>query len=530
MAQLKYQDRTVQTREGESVLDACLRQGVSLPFSCRSGVCHVCMQHCTDGSIPPAAQHGLSADLSAQGYFLPCLCVPDGPMSFEPPELYTSVLLHSKEMLTADVCRLLIEPPANLACLPGQFINLRRNGVVRSYSLANVPEEDYFFELHVQRKTGGVLSNWILDELQAGDEVEIQGPHGDCYYRDDMRAQPLLLIGTGTGLGPLLGIARDALRKQHQGEIHLYHGALAYESFYLRDTLRRLQQQHAQFHYHECILNDPAPQPGVQVGDVLQLACGRHPDLQAWQVYLAGAPEMVERGEQLALQCGAEQAAIHTDSFVLRELRAVPRDKKAAASDGSSPEAADGYPQPDPELWDALGRGERLMDVLKVFYGRVHEDARLASFFEGVTKQRSIEKQYLFMRQLITGEKIYFGDRPRNSHHWMVISDDLFDYRGEMMKTCLREHGLSEEMVRRFNAMEEYFRSDIVKDKPFPRVMGEIELPLDGFDELVMDVGSLCDSCEREVPVGEKVLYHVRLGKIYCADCSEQHHHEVPAS
>ena len=132
------------------------------------------------------------------------------------------------------------------------------------------------------------------------------------------------------------------------------------------------------------------------------------------------------------------------------------------------------------------------------------------------------------MRQILTGEKIYFGERPRNAHHWMVISDELFDYRENIMVTCLREHGLAEPMVQRFTQVEEFYRKDIVKSKPFPRMMGDVELPLDGFDELVMDVGTLCDSCGREVASGEKVIYHVRIGKIYCSDCSSQHHHEVP--
>jgi hypothetical protein len=51
-------------------------------------------------------------------------------------------------------------------------------------------------------------------------------------------------------------------------------------------------------------------------------------------------------------------------------------------------------------------------------------------------------------------------------------------------------------------------------------------MPLEGFNELVMDVG-MCDTCHRHVASGEKVIYHVRLRKIYCSDCSRPHNHEV---
>ena len=165
--------------------------------------------------------------------------------------------------------------------------------------------------------------------------------------------------------------------------------------------------------------------------------------------------------------------------------------------------------------------------MLRDFYGRVYQDAKLASFFEGVTQQRLVEKQYLFTRQILTGEKIYFGDRPRNTHHWMVISDDLFDYRAGIMKSCLREHGVPEPMVQRFMEIEEFYRRDIVKSAPFARIKGGREVPFEGFGEITLDVGTLCDACEREVAAGEQAIYHMRMGKIYCSDCSSTHTREA---
>jgi len=529
MPNLKYQGRTVATRDGENVLDAFLRHGISIPFSCRNGICHVCLQRSVQGAVAAVAQHGLRPELRDQGYFMACKCVPLADMEIAPPtELYTTTLVHRKEMLSPYVCKLLIDPPPAFTYRAGQFINLRRpDGLVRSYSLASLPEEDYFLEIHVQRKDGGIMSNWIIDELNAEEGLDIQSASGECYYKDEARGHPLLLVATGTGLSPLFGVIRDALQHQHQEEIHLYHGGRDTDRFYLRTQLRQLEQQHANFHYHECISGSATPPDGAHAGRAHDVAFARHKDLRAWHVYLAGLAEMVDSGERLAAEHGAPPHAIHTDAFALRDLRKTKRDGAPSAPAPAKDDEAK-YPPPDPELWAALRDGALLMEVLQDFYTRVFQDERMSSFFHGVTKQRSIEKQYLFTRQILTGEKIYFGERPRNAHHWMVISDELFDYRENIMVTCLREHGLAEPMVQRFTKMEEFYRKDIVKSKPFPRMMGDVELPLDGFDELVMDVGTLCDSCGREVASGEKVIYHVRIGKIYCSDCSSQHHHEVP--
>ncbi|MFY9259759.1 MAG: 2Fe-2S iron-sulfur cluster-binding protein [Gallionella sp.] len=519
MPYLKYQGKEVFARKDENVLDAMLRNGVNMPFSCRNGVCHVCLQRCTEGEIPPLAQNGLRPELREQGYFMTCKCIPLSDMTIVPPSgLYTTTLMHHKALLSPHVCQLLIEPPQDFTYRAGQFINVRNpNGVARSYSLASLPATDYFLELHIQRKSDGEMTPWIFDTLQAGDEIEIQPAEGECCYADQTHAHPLLLIGTGTGLSPLLGIVRDALHQQHQGEIHLYHGARTADRLYLHDSLRQLEQRHPNFHYHPCLSgSEPLPR-GVHAGRADVAAFAAHQNLHHWHVYLAGLTEMVEHGQLVAVEQGAALSAVHTDAFSLPTTASAP--PPAATSRD--------YPPADPALWKALGEGKTLMAVLRDFYGRVFQDPRLSSFFEGVTQQRSIEKQYLFTRQILTGEKIYFGERPRNAHHWMVISDELFDYRAEIMVSCLRAHGVSEDMVHRFRELEEFFRAAIVKSTPFARVMGDVEVPFEGFGEITLDVGSLCDVCQREVSVGEKVIYHLRLGKIYCADCSSQHHHEV---
>jgi ferredoxin-NADP reductase len=531
MVSLKYQTnnnqiRDIHSRNAENVLDALLRQGIEIPFSCRSGVCHVCVQQCKHGEIPPVAQKGLAPALVKEGYFLPCQCVPIGDMHIAAPSgLFQSVLVHSKEMLSPYVCKILLEPPTDFVYKAGQFINMRRpDGVTRSYSLASLPAEDYFLELHVQRQDGGIMSNWLIDELQAGEGIDIQNAEGNCHYHPTASDHPLLLIGTGTGMAPLIGIVRDALHQQHKQEIHLYHGGRNSDRFYLHDQLRQLEQLHSNFHYHECLSGNAKLPENVFAGRAHEVAFRQHLNVHHWSIYLAGLAEMVDSGTLLAAKHGAAPHDIHSDAFTLRDLRNSKREASITLSEDESAK----YPPPDPELWAALQEGKLLTTVLTDFYTIVYADDKLSSFFIGVTKQRLIEKQYLFVRQILTGEKIYFGDRPRNTHHWMVISDELFDYRESIMLTCLRKVGLAETMVQKFMEMEGFYRRDIVKAAPFARVVGGIEKPFEGFDEITMDVGTLCDSCSREVQPGEKVIYHVRIGKIYCSDCSSQHHHDIP--
>lgn len=178
------------------------------------------------------------------------------------------------------------------------------------------------------------------------------------------------------------------------------------------------------------------------------------------------------------------------------------------------------FPEPDLELWEALDHGRLLSSILKVFYERVFNDPLLGHFFTETTQQRLVEKQFNFMKQAITGEKIFFGERPRNSHHWMVISDELFDHREKIHTEVFREFGVSEEMIQRLTDIDEFYRHDIVKDKPWPKVLfGKVQ-PLDGFESLKLDEGTLCDGCKAELAAGTQIHYHVRTGKVYCGHCN----------
>lgn len=177
---------------------------------------------------------------------------------------------------------------------------------------------------------------------------------------------------------------------------------------------------------------------------------------------------------------------------------------------------------PNPEMWAALKDGELLNAILDDFYTQVYADPQLSPFFKDATKQRAIDKQYMFLKAIFTGVKCYFGERPRNAHHWMVISNELFDYREKLMEETLRKHQLSEDLIKQWRAVEEIYRKQIVKDEPFSKRIGGVDIPLEGYKEEILTVGSLCDVCHTELAVGSKISYHVRTGKVFCSACKEK--------
>jgi ferredoxin-NADP reductase/ferredoxin/truncated hemoglobin YjbI len=524
MPTLTYNGDSYVCRDDETALEALERQGVVMPSSCRSGICHVCLQRCATGIVPDSAQSSLRHELRALGYFLPCRCNPVDDMQIEPPrdsDLYTEAVIYKKEWLAPGVIRLLLEPATNLDYRPGQFINLRRpDGLSRSYSLVSNPATDYFLELHVKVMKNGTMSNWIADTIQPNDEVSIQGPNGYICYDPGDPERNLLLVGTGTGLAPLMGIARDALHQGHKGDIHLFHGSRHADGIYQREELLELCGEHPNFRYYACVSGKDVPS-GYLSGRADEIARSLTGELKGWSIFLAGLPEIVSAAQADARRAGAAESDIHADPFHYTDLRRNNRQPAKGHGGRRGQDKRQIQRTPDPEMWLALREGELLKEILADFYQCVYADARLSPFFNGTTRRRSMEKQYLFLRQYFSGEKVYFGDRPRNAHHWMVISNELFDYREALMHSVLRRHGLADYLIERWLALESTFRADIVKDRPRKRVIGDLEVPVEGFGEEILEVGSLCDSCGREIQPGTRVRYHLRLGTVWCPDCMD---------
>lgn len=303
----------------ESVLDCLLRHGLSIPYSCRSGVCQTCLVRLVAGKIPANAQKGLRETQKIQNYFLPCACLAEEDIEIAlsdsaPAKTTTRVL--EKSLLAPNIMRLRLAVPTAFAYEPGQYVNLHlpQQGM-RSYSLASLPEQDNFLEFHIALKKGGKISPWIHTQLLPGDRVEISLPMGECFYIDHHLEQPLLLIGTISGLAPLYGVLRRALQRGHRGPIWLYHGSHNREGLYLMEELTRLCNRHPNFSYRPCSSQEKLPVPFLH-GRASELALAQHTHLSGWRLYMCGNAEMVNTARLAAFLAGASLQEIHCDSFL----------------------------------------------------------------------------------------------------------------------------------------------------------------------------------------------------------------------
>lgn len=323
---IRYQDRALSPRPGETVLECLLRGGVPVPCSCRAGACQSCLLRAVEGSPPPPAQSTLKDTLRARGYFLSCIAKPETDLTValgDSEELRCAATVQSRELLPAAVLRLRLRPQTDFPYSAGQFVNLMRpDGLTRSYSLASVPGHSPFLELHIRLHRGGQMSGY-LNELRPGDTIHLRGPAGECYYVGGRPEQPILLAGTGTGIAPLYGIAMDALRSGHRGPLVIAYGAANPAGLYLDAELRALAAAHKNLTYLPCALNPDAPAAasvsppvGVHLGPLDALIAARYPALRGFRIFLCGHPELVAKLRKQVFLAGASRKDIACDPFL----------------------------------------------------------------------------------------------------------------------------------------------------------------------------------------------------------------------
>ncbi len=318
MSKISYEGLIYEVLENESVLQCLHRNSVAIPSSCGSGICLSCLMCATVGKPPENSQKNLKKILKERGYFLACICKPESDLevTLAGDEVFHRVAARvvEKHQMNDQILRLRLECLETFKHKAGQFINLHRSdGLSRSYSIASsLP--DNMLELHIECLPDGKMSTWIHEELQVGEQLNIDGPHGDCCYSSDNQEQNLLLIGTGSGLAPLVGILYDALAQGHQGNIHLFHGTLDVSKLYMVDELRQLAGAHENVFYTPCISGDTVPDD-YYAGFANTAALEQYPSLAGWRLFLCGNPNMVKDTRKKAFLAGASLQEIFSDPF-----------------------------------------------------------------------------------------------------------------------------------------------------------------------------------------------------------------------
>lgn len=298
MPELRVGEQQWSVAAGSNLLDALNQAGVAVPYSCRAGSCHACLVHCLQGEPSDRKPDALTVEQRQRGWRLACQCqvIEDLQVEiFDPLHDGLPAQVVGADWLSPSVLRLRLQPERPLRYQAGQHLVLWAGNVARPYSLASLPEEDRFLEFHLDCRQSGEFSD-AARQFKLGDPIrlgELRG--GALYYDPDWQARPLWLLAAGTGLGPLFGVLREALRQDHHGAIRIIHLAHDADEHYLTKPLAALAAKYANLQV-ELLTAAELPSALAQLRLVsrqtLALLCGGPDSVDAFarRLYLAGLP------------------------------------------------------------------------------------------------------------------------------------------------------------------------------------------------------------------------------------------------
>jgi CDP-4-dehydro-6-deoxyglucose reductase len=313
----------------ETILEAALRQGFTLPYGCRNGACGSCKGKVISGQVDYGDHQPstLTDAEKAQGLALFCCATPLSDLTIECREVGAAKDIQIKtipcrvqklEKISDDVALLSLKLPASehMQFLAGQYIDiLLKDGKRRSFSLANAPHDDETLQLHIRHVPGGTFSEYVFSQMQEKAILRFEGPLGTFFLREDSD-KPIVFLATGTGFAPIKSIVEHALHSGTQRPLTLYWGARHLPDIYMFDLPLQWQQTHGNFKFVP-VLSQPgdADHWTGRVGHVQDCVLEDFADVSGVQVYACGSPSMVEDAHKKLVAAGLPDEEFYSDAF-----------------------------------------------------------------------------------------------------------------------------------------------------------------------------------------------------------------------
>jgi ferredoxin-NADP reductase len=205
---------------------------------------------------------------------------------------------------------------------PGQHVDLRLTAqdgysVERSYSIASEPERTGEVDITVERIEGGEVSPFLHEVVVPGDRLEVRGPIGGYFVWEAALGGPLLLVAGGSGVVPLMAMARHRARSGMSIPTRLLFSSRAYDEIIYRDELDRLSGAGDGFEVlHTLTRRQPEGWGGfARRIDEAMLAEALEPLGAATRAYACGPTALVEVVANGLVRLGLPPDRIRTERF-----------------------------------------------------------------------------------------------------------------------------------------------------------------------------------------------------------------------
>jgi propane monooxygenase reductase subunit len=320
--------------EGETVLDAAFRQGISVMHGCKEGQCSSCKSRLMEGDIELLrySTFALPDYERDTDHILLCRTIAYSDivvelLNFDEDMMRRSIAVKSFEAklvaitpLTHDIRLLEIELDGPLRFWAGQYVDLTIPGadITRAFSMANAPSEQTKLQFIIKKYPDGAFSAQLDGALKPGDRLVAKGPYGTCFRREE-RPGPLLLIGGGSGMSPLWSILQDHVQSGEQRPVRFFYGARTAQDLFYLDRFAALTEKITDFRFIPALSNADANEPWTGASGFIHDVVARNLRAEALEgemdAYSCGPPPMIDAVLPVLQMAGVEPERIYFDKF-----------------------------------------------------------------------------------------------------------------------------------------------------------------------------------------------------------------------
>ena len=201
----------------------------------------------------------------------------------------------------------------------GQHVDVRLTAedgyqTERSYSIASAPNGTRV-ELTVECLDDGEVSPYLTDELRPGDQLELRGPIGGYFVWEPAVGGPVLLVGGGSGVVPLMAMIRQRAAAGSKVDMRLLYSLRSWNDVIYGDELERLAGGGLTV-THTLTRSQPDGWTGyARRVDVEMLAEIGQASAERPHVYVCGPTPFVEAVAAALVELGHEPQRIKTERF-----------------------------------------------------------------------------------------------------------------------------------------------------------------------------------------------------------------------
>ncbi|HVY45923.1 MAG TPA: FAD-binding oxidoreductase [Minicystis sp.] len=213
------------------------------------------------------------------------------------------------------------DPLCRFAYRPGQFcsivLNIEGKKVVRSYSISSTPTRPYTLEVTIKRVPGGLVSNWMPDNVKVGDRIEISGPKGKFHLSPGKVPKKILFLAAGSGVTPLMSMSRWLCDVSADVDIRFFNAVRSPDDIIFEKELEMMTSRYKMFQpIHICSSRGTRSGWSGMTGRIsrpmIELVA---PDYRERDVYLCGPEGFSTAAKALLTEMGFDLARFHYESF-----------------------------------------------------------------------------------------------------------------------------------------------------------------------------------------------------------------------